>query len=155
MLSRRRLSQGSKPFPALTILPTIITHFNPSQPRRQPQRWAALCRLPHVRGSLCSPLTGTQACALKLSPPSAAASAGGYLPHRGPNWPTVALWSFMLLNDFCFHHVQPSLSWDLRFAKTLARLVDSWLESIHYSKGRRPQQYLTRAWLQCNWTSCI
>lgn len=54
------------------------------------------------QGSLCSPLAGTQACALKLSPPSIAASAGGYLPHRSPNWPTVAVWSLIVLNDFCF-----------------------------------------------------
>lgn len=38
--------------------------------------------------SLCSPLTVTPACALKLSPPCTAASAVGYLPCRSPNWPT-------------------------------------------------------------------
>lgn len=54
------------------------------------------------QGSLCSPLARTQACALQLSLPSIAASAGGYLSQRGPHWPTVAVWSLIILNDSCF-----------------------------------------------------
>lgn len=114
------------------------------------------------QGSLRSPLAGTQACALKLSPPPTAASAGGYLPHRSPNWPTVAVWSLILHNDFCF---PPLVTvFELRLAKRLARYLHSWQENIHYSKGQtlmhmatmrnRPQQYMTRAWLQCCCNSC-
>lgn len=58
---------------------------------------ASLCQ-----GSQCSPHAGTEACALKLSPPSAAASAGGYLPPRRPHRPTVAVWSLIKPSDFCF-----------------------------------------------------
>lgn len=39
------------------------------------------------QGSSCSPHAGTEVCALKLSPPSVAASAGGYLPQKVPSGP--------------------------------------------------------------------
>lgn len=39
------------------------------------------------QGSSYSPHAGTEVCALKLSPPSVAASAGGYLPQKVPTGP--------------------------------------------------------------------
>lgn len=74
-----------------------LLSFQPSSPTLTPLNPDGRPALGHslqasaCQGSLCSPLAGTQACALKLSPPPTAASAGGYLSNRSPNWPTVCL----------------------------------------------------------------
>lgn len=73
------------------ILRTILS-FQPSSPTLTPLNPNSTPALGHssqactCQGSLCSPLVGTEACALKLSPPSLAASTGGYLPHGSPSY---------------------------------------------------------------------
>lgn len=65
------------PYPPQPSSPTL-TPLNPDgSPALARSAQASSCQ-----GSPCSPHAGTEACALKLSPPSEAASAGGYLPPR-------------------------------------------------------------------------
>lgn len=77
---KRWLSQSFKP--SSTILsvqpsPPTLTSLNPDN--GSPVLGRSL-QGPACQGSPCRPLAGTQACALKLSPPPTAAGAGGNPP---------------------------------------------------------------------------
>lgn len=116
---QRAYHDSFKPSSALRCLhpssPTL-TPFNPdSSPVPGRCMQASACQ-----GSCCSPLVGTQACALKLSPPPTTASAGGYLSRRSPNWPLPVVWSWLLLDDISFPlHLS---IFELRFAKRSGKI---------------------------------
>lgn len=75
--------------------------------------------------------------------------AGGYLPHRSPNWPTVAVWSLILLNDFLFPPTfLLSLNWDLQKAWQVSGLMTQKHPSFQRLKSDTAHATNNSSWLE-------